>query len=89
MYTDRCSCCLCTGFKNLYESEELFDVALSVDGREFQGHRALLAASSDYFRAMFTTNLAEKDLKVTSAFYFRRLLPLSTRRQRRKTSSFG
>ena len=49
------------GFRDLYESQQLFDITLSVDGHEFGCHRALLASSSDYFRAMFTNNLAERD----------------------------
>ncbi len=49
------------GFRDLFESEELFDITLCVDDKEFQCHKALLASSSDYFRAMFTTNLAERD----------------------------
>ena len=49
------------GFRDLYESKQLFDVTLSVDAREFGCHRALLASSSDYFRAMFTNNFAETD----------------------------
>ena len=53
-----------SGFRELYENEQLFDVILSVGGKEFHGHKSLLAASSDYFRAMFTTELAEKDKKV-------------------------
>ena len=52
------------GFRELYENEQLFDITLSVDGKEFQGHKSLLAASGDYFKAMFTTHLAEKDQKV-------------------------
>ena len=48
------------GFRQLYENEQLFDVTLCVGGKEFRGHKSLLAASSDYFRAMFTTELAEK-----------------------------
>ena len=53
-----------SGFRELYENEQLFDITLSVDGKEFQGHKSLLAASSDYFKAMFTISLAEKDQKV-------------------------
>ena len=49
------------GFKELYESGFLFDVTISVDGKEFQVHRSLIAASSDYFRALFTVDCAEKD----------------------------
>ena len=56
------------GFRQLYENEQLFDVTLCVGGKEFRGHKSLLAASSDYFRAMFTTELAEKDKNVCHEF---------------------
>ena len=54
------------GFRDLYESKQLFDVTLSVDAREFGCHRALLASSSDYFRAMFTNNFAETDSRTVT-----------------------
>ena len=54
------------GFRDLYESKQLFDVTLSVDAREFGCHRALLASSSDYFRAMFTNNCAETDSRTVT-----------------------
>jgi len=49
------------GFQTLYDSRLLFDVTLTVDGKEFECHKALLAASSEYFRCLFTTQLAEKN----------------------------
>ena len=47
------------GLKALYESGSLVDVTLIVDDEEFPCHKCVLAASSPYFNAMFTTNLAE------------------------------
>lgn len=55
---------LLRGFKELFESRQLFDLVLSVDGSEFHVHRALIAASSDYFRAMFTNDCTEKNQSV-------------------------
>ena len=51
------------GFKELHESSQLFDITLVVDSKEFECHKALLASSSDYFRCMFTSDLAERDQK--------------------------
>jgi kelch-like protein 6 len=48
------------GFSELYDNRQLLDVTLTVDGKDFAVHRALMAASSDYFRAMFTNNVSEK-----------------------------
>ena len=46
--------------KSLYESGELVDVTLCVDSARFHCHRNVLAATSPYFRAMFTTALTER-----------------------------
>ena len=54
------------GFRDLYESQQLFDLTLSVDGKDFAVHKALMAASSDYFRAMFTNNCSEKNQEVVN-----------------------
>ncbi|NXU58138.1 KLHL6 protein, partial [Turnix velox] len=48
------------GLENLRRENSLTDVTLCVDGREFSCHRAVLAAASNYFRAMFCNNLREK-----------------------------
>lgn len=53
---------LVAGFRNLYETRLLFDVTLTVGEKSFPCHRAFLAASSEYFRCMFTTDLAERDM---------------------------
>ena len=57
---------LLQGFKKLNESKQLYDVTLSVMGQDFKCHKVLLAASSDYFRAMFTNDVVERDQKVVT-----------------------
>jgi len=45
--------------KLMYDSHQLTDVCVTVDDQQFFCHRAVLAATSCYFHAMFTTSLAE------------------------------
>ncbi|KAM6934218.1 kelch-like protein 6 [Xenentodon cancila] len=47
------------GMENLRVNRELTDVTLCVQGHDFQCHRAILAAASQYFRAMFRSGLKE------------------------------
>ncbi|XP_056911314.1 kelch-like protein 6 [Takifugu flavidus] len=47
------------GMETLRERRELTDVVLSVDGHDFPCHRVVLAAASQYFRAMFCNGLKE------------------------------
>jgi len=49
------------GFQSLRDSQQLVDVTLCVDEQLFTCHRALLASASEYFRCLFTTNLAEQN----------------------------
>nr|XP_005991271.2 PREDICTED: kelch-like protein 6 [Latimeria chalumnae] len=49
------------GLENLRLENSLTDVVLCVDGREFSCHRVVLAAASNYFRAMFCNDLKEKN----------------------------
>uniref|UniRef100_UPI00358FEA1D kelch-like protein 12 n=1 Tax=Myxine glutinosa TaxID=7769 RepID=UPI00358FEA1D len=46
---------------SLRKSNTLCDVTLRVDNDDFPAHRIVLAACSDYFCAMFTNELKEKD----------------------------
>ncbi|XP_066270474.1 kelch-like protein 21 [Branchiostoma lanceolatum] len=48
---------------DLQKSEVLQDVVLEVQGRRFPCHRLVLCAASPYFRAMFTTDMAESRQK--------------------------
>nr|CAH7725527.1 unnamed protein product [Callosobruchus chinensis]CAH7747782.1 unnamed protein product [Callosobruchus chinensis] len=47
------------GLNSLREKGELLDITLVVEGRVFRAHKAVLAACSDYFRAMFTDSMLE------------------------------
>ncbi|XP_078666790.1 kelch repeat and BTB domain-containing protein 8-like isoform X2 [Branchiostoma floridae x Branchiostoma belcheri] len=44
---------------DLQKAEVLQDVVLEVEGRRFPCHRLVLSAASPYFRAMFTSDMAE------------------------------
>nr|XP_020658712.1 kelch-like protein 6 [Pogona vitticeps] len=48
------------GLENLRLENSLTDVTLCVDGMNFSCHRVVLAAASNYFRAMFCNDLKEK-----------------------------
>ncbi|XP_052249243.1 kelch-like protein 17 isoform X2 [Dreissena polymorpha] len=48
-----------SGMASLLRDTDLADVNLTVNGRVFQCHRAVLAAVSPYFRTMFTGSLLE------------------------------
>ncbi|XP_069104186.1 kelch-like protein diablo [Argopecten irradians] len=50
---------LLKGFSRLYKNKEFVDVTLIVDGREFPCHKNVLAVSSPFFMAMFSTDMAE------------------------------
>ncbi|PNF43563.1 hypothetical protein B7P43_G03925 [Cryptotermes secundus] len=44
----------------LFENQKFSDVTLSVSGREFQAHKAILAARSPVFAAMFENEMEER-----------------------------
>jgi hypothetical protein len=50
----------------LRKDGQLCDVALKVGTKQIPTHRAVLAASSPYFRAMFTTDMAEASQEVVT-----------------------
>lgn len=45
---------------NLFDNERFSDVSLAVNGREFQAHKAILAARSPVFAAMFEHEMEER-----------------------------
>ncbi|XP_017846574.1 protein roadkill isoform X1 [Drosophila busckii] len=55
-------CKLSDDLGNLFDNEKFSDVTLSVGGREFQAHKAILAARSDVFAAMFEHEMEERKL---------------------------
>ena len=65
--------------KPSHYADEYSDVALVVDGQRFRAHRVILAARSDYFRALLyggmkESQLSEIELKDTSLAAFKHLL---------------
>lgn len=46
---------------DLREREELCDVTIVVEGKAIKAHRAVLAATSQYFNAMFTRKMSERN----------------------------
>ncbi|XP_055678847.1 protein roadkill isoform X1 [Lutzomyia longipalpis] len=53
-------CKLSEDLGNLFDSERFSDVTLAVGGREFQTHKAILAARSPVFAAMFEHEMEER-----------------------------
>lgn len=53
---------------DLRERDELCDVTIIVEGRSVKAHRAVLAASSQYFNAMFTRKMSERNQATVSLF---------------------
>ncbi|EYC07263.1 hypothetical protein Y032_0071g557 [Ancylostoma ceylanicum] len=64
---------------SLFLNTDFSDVVFVVDGEKFPAHKVLLAARSEYFRAMLYGGLKESDegeivLEETNVFAFRILL---------------
>ncbi|XP_066279823.1 kelch repeat and BTB domain-containing protein 2-like [Branchiostoma lanceolatum] len=55
--------CFIDTIGDLQKAEVLQDVVLEVEGGRFPCHRLVLSAASPYFRAMFTSNMAESRQK--------------------------
>ncbi|XP_033644735.1 kelch-like protein 24 [Asterias rubens] len=49
-----------SSFNEMRQTEDLIDVVLVTEDKQISCHRVVLAASSPYFKAMFTGNLEEK-----------------------------
>ena len=61
-FNGHCSSLL-NSFKKMSENRELCDVILTVGMKQFHVHKVILAASSPYFQAMFTSALQESAQK--------------------------
>nr|XP_009858623.1 kelch-like protein 9 [Ciona intestinalis] len=57
--SQRYSQLILVGFFQLRVHGSLCDVTLTAEGKSFKAHRGLLASASDYFRAMFTSEMKE------------------------------
>ena len=55
------NCNLSDDFAQLFEDQEYSDVTLSVNGHEYRAHKAILAARSKVFAAMFKHDMKEKN----------------------------
>lgn len=55
---------LYSNINSLRKSRLLCDVILKVEHKEFHAHRIVLASNSDYFLAMFTNKMREKDSSI-------------------------
>ncbi|XP_065205299.1 speckle-type POZ protein B-like isoform X10 [Planococcus citri] len=55
-------CDLSEHFVSMFEKQELTDVVLSVNGKDFSAHKVVLAAHSPVFHAMFKHNTKENQL---------------------------
>ena len=60
---------LLSRLNELRKKEELCDVTILVNGTSIKAHRAVLAASSQYFNAMFTSQLSESSQNIVSTIY--------------------
>ena len=75
----RCPSTVTGDLAALFQSGDFADVTFTIDGAQVPAHRALLAARSEYFRAMFQSQCHEADCAVvcvegTTAAAFRALL---------------
>ena len=61
IYDNGYSSTILEGLNNLREQNQLFDITLKIGGRAFPAHKAVLAATSGYFRAMFTSGFKERN----------------------------
>ena len=59
-YDNGYSSSMLEGLNNLRKQNQLFDITIKVGGRDFPAHKAVLAATSGYFRAMFTSGFKER-----------------------------
>lgn len=50
---------LTRGFQTLWETKQLFDCSIVVEGQTFELHKGLLIALSPYFQSMFTSGFEE------------------------------
>lgn len=52
---------------SLRKSNTLCDITLRVENTDFPAHRIVLAACSDYFCAMFTSEVTEESIPLSSS----------------------
>lgn len=62
------SATLAAGFQQLRENEQLCDVTIRVDGKDFKAHRAVLAASSEMLNVMLLGQWSDSNDKVIELY---------------------
>lgn len=56
---DRVSVLIHEGITQLYNEDTCTDFSVEVEGKTFRCHKVVLAAVSDYFKAMFSSGMKE------------------------------
>lgn len=59
---------LLQGLKTLREENILIDITVCIDHHKYNAHKVVLSACSDYFKAMFNTNMLEGNNNIVTLY---------------------